>query len=204
MIRVEEFVSGWRASPFAEAPEAPWDVTRDASALIERQIHSLGAEYTIDGDIAVHHTATIEPNTTLKGPIIIGANCLIANGSYLRGGVFLDRNCIVGPSCEVKTVFMLEGSKIAHLSFVGDSIIGSRANIEAGAMVANYRNEMDSKRIRILWEGQIIDTGQDKFGALISDDVKLGANSVVAPGAILRPGFRLERLGLVDMHPDAR
>ncbi|WP_299151765.1 hypothetical protein [uncultured Tateyamaria sp.] len=203
LVRVEDFIGDWQKSPFASASEFPWDVTTRASELISRQIKCLGDDYLIDGDIAIHRSATVEPNATLKGPIIISESCFVANGAYLRGGVFLDRNCIIGPSCEAKTVFMFEGSKIAHLSFVGDSIIGSHANIEAGAMVANYRNEMRLKGILIQWGDHIIDTGHDKFGALISDDVRLGANSVVAPGAILSPGFRLKRLGSIDMHPDA-
>jgi bifunctional N-acetylglucosamine-1-phosphate-uridyltransferase/glucosamine-1-phosphate-acetyltransferase GlmU-like protein len=96
---------------------------------------------------------------------------------------------------------MFRASKIAHLSFVGDSIIGAGVNIEAGAIVANYRNEMDDKLIRIAWRGSIIDTGVEKFGALIGDDARIGANAVIAPGALIEPGFRLARLGKVDQHP---
>ena len=203
VIRTEDFVSGWQTSPFASLSMAPWEITSQTVELVSDLVQRLDADYVVEDGIAVHRTATVEPNVTLKGPVIIGKNCLVANGSYLRGGVFLANDCIIGPSCEAKTVFMFEGSKIAHLSFVGDSIIGCRANIEAGATVANYRNEMASKRIKFVWRGIVIDTGQDKFGALIADDVKLGANSVVAPGAILEPGFKLKRLGLVDLHPDA-
>jgi len=127
----------------------------------------------------------------------------VASNAYLRGGVFLDDECIVGPGCELKSTFMFRGSKLAHLSFVGDSIIGSGVNIEAGAIVANYRNEMDDKRILILREGKIIDTGVEKFGALIGDDARIGANAVIAPGALIEPGFRLARLEKVDQHPRA-
>lgn len=203
-IRIEEFVSGWKTSPFSDLSKAPWEITSHAVELIANEIQKLSAEYVVGNGIAVHRTAKIESNVTLKGPLIIGENCFIGNGSYLRGGVFLAKNCIIGPSCEAKTLFMFEDSKIAHLSFVGDSIIGCRVNIEAGAIVANYRNEMISKRIEFMWRGDTVDTGQDKFGALIADDVRLGANSVVAPGAILESGFKLNRLGLIDLHPNAR
>jgi acetyltransferase-like isoleucine patch superfamily enzyme len=71
-------------------------------------------------------------------------------------------------------------------------------NVEAGAMIANYRNERADKRIRIRVEGQEIDTGVDKFGALIGDHARIGANAVIAPGAILRPGAIVKRLSLVD------
>jgi bifunctional N-acetylglucosamine-1-phosphate-uridyltransferase/glucosamine-1-phosphate-acetyltransferase GlmU-like protein len=165
-------------------------------------ISALGDGYAIGGDMAIHASATVEAGAVVKGPAILGPRSFVAAGAYLRGGVFLGEDCIVGPSCELKTTMMFGGSKVAHLSFVGDSIIGSGVNIEAGAIVANYRNEMDDKRIRIAWRGGIIDTGVEKFGALIGDHARIGANAVVAPGALIEPGFRLTRLGKLDQHPN--
>jgi len=67
-------------------------------------------------------------------------------------------------------------------------IIGSKANIEAGANIANYRNERDDKYIRIDWKGRVIETGIDKLGAFVGDGARIGANAVVAPGALLDSG----------------
>lgn len=122
----------------------------------------------------------------------------VAAGAYLRGGVYLGRQCIAGPSCELKSTFMLDGSKLAHFNFVGDSVIGERVNIEAGAIIANYRNELDGANIRIRHGDAVIETGVNKFGALVGDGCKIGANAVIAPGALLRPDTRIPRLGLVD------
>lgn len=93
---------------------------------------------------------------------------------------------------------MLDGSKLAHFNFVGDSVIGERVNIEAGAIIANYRNELDGANIRIRHGDAVIETGVNKFGALVGDGCKIGANAVIAPGALLRPDTRIPRLGLVD------
>lgn len=204
MIAINEFVSDWSRSAFGSIDLEPWEATNNAPGLIQAMLASLSGDYRIAGNIAVHRSATVESGATIKGPAIIGENCLVASAAYLRGGVFLDKGCVVGPACELKTTYMFAGSKVAHLSFVGDSIIGARANIEAGAIVANHRNEMDEKQIRFIWRGSVIDTGREKFGALIGDDVMIGANSVVAPGAILEPGFKLDRLCKVDQHPDRR
>lgn len=87
-------------------------------------------------------------------------------------------------------------SKAAHLNFIGDSIIGSDVNLEAGSMVANYRNELSDKTIRIVQGDQVIDTGVEKFGALIGDGTRVGANAVVAPGAVLNRDARPPRLVL--------
>jgi len=208
MIDIGDFVATWRSSSFAHDSLKPyhslkpWQVTSQAVELIHAMIGQLGAGYAIDNDKAIHASATVEAGAVIKGPVILGPKSFVAAGAYLRGGVFLGEDCIVGPACELKTTIMFRGSKVAHLSFVGDSIIGAGVNIEAGAIVANYRNEMDDKRIRIVWRGGIIDTGVKKFGALIGDHARIGANAVVAPGALIEPGFRLTRLGKIDQHPN--
>lgn len=179
---------------------APWDVTSRAEAIVRNSLHLISGYDMRDG-VAVHRLATVEAGAVIKSPAVIGPNCLVAAGAYLRGGVFLDEGCIIGPNCEVKSTFMLMGAKIAHLSFIGDSIIGARANIEAGAIVANYRNERADKRIRIQFEESVIDTGVEKFGALVGDGAQIGAGAVIAPGALIRPGALVARLTLVDQSP---
>ncbi len=96
---------------------------------------------------------------------------------------------------------MFSGSKIAHLNFVGDSILGSGVNVEAGAVIANYRNEQEDKNICILYEDAVLDTNVEKFGALMGDGTKVGANAVVAPGAIFPPNSKVGRLQLIDQRP---
>jgi bifunctional N-acetylglucosamine-1-phosphate-uridyltransferase/glucosamine-1-phosphate-acetyltransferase GlmU-like protein len=202
VIDIGHFIAAWPSSRFAQHGSKPWEITSQAIELVRSMIGELGAGYAIDGDRAIHASATVEVGAVIKGPAILGPRSFVAAGAYLRGGVFLDEDCIVGPSCELKTTLMFAGSKVAHLSFVGDSILGTGVNIEAGAIVANYRNEMDDKRIHIVWRGGVIDTGVEKFGALIGDHARIGANAVIAPGALIEPGFRLTRLGKVDQHPN--
>ena len=180
--------------------DEPWNITQRAAEHILAVFDHLDMDYVRSGDIAIHHSAQVEDNAVLKGPMIIGPNCFVAAGAYIRGGVFLEKDCIIGPNSELKTTFMFSGSKIAHLSFVGDSIIGSGVNIEAGAIVANYRNEMDDKTIRIRHPGATLETGVDKFGALLGDGCRIGANAVIAPGAVLEGGKIVRRQELIDQH----
>lgn len=193
----------------------PWAITSTLPALVEAAIPMLGPEYICEGALARHVSANIEPGASIKGPAIIGPHCFIASTALLRGGILLDEHVIIGPSCELKTSVMLRGSKLAHLNFVGDSILGADVNIEAGAMIANYRNEKADKRIRIVVPddpalaaifgppGTVLDTGVDKFGALVGDHSRLGANAVVAPGAILGQRTIVGRLQLLDQAPRA-
>jgi NDP-sugar pyrophosphorylase family protein len=200
-VDISAFISGWPHAPFFRAGCAPWELTASAPDILDQAIAALSGDYDIRGNIAAHRSAIIEAGAVLKGPVIVGPGAFVAATAYLRGGVFLDAGCIVGPGCEVKSAFLFAEAKIAHLSFVGDSILGSGVNIEAGAMLANYRNEMDDKHIRIVHEAQILETGVDKFGALVGDGVKIGANVVIAPGALIPPGLRIPRLSLIDQHP---
>ena len=123
--------------------------------------------------------------------------------AYLRGGVWLDKNVIIGPSSEIKSSFICANSKAAHFNFIGDSILGENVNIEAGAILANFRNEWNAGEI-ICFDGvNYIHTGYNKFGALIGDGSCIGANSVLAPGSILQKNTTVKRLSSIDQIPDA-
>lgn len=82
--------------------------------------------------------------------------------------------------------------KLDDRNLDGDCILGEGANVEAGAIIANDRNELDDRRIRIIIDGVA------KFGVLAGDRVRIGANALIAPGAILHPGSKVARLALVD------
>lgn len=200
-IVVAEYVARWSSSLFADVAEPPWRVIQHAETHLLEAIGKLPAGYEIANDVAIHATASVEPGAVVKGPAIIGPRCFVAASAYLRGGVFMDEDCIIGPAAELKTTFMFKGSKLAHLNFVGDSILGAAVNLEAGSILANYRNELEDKRIRFRFGQDVIDTQVEKFGALAGDGTRIGANAVVAPGAIFAKDTRVGRLTLVDQHP---
>jgi NDP-sugar pyrophosphorylase family protein len=184
--------------PAARGRGTPWAITGDLGAMLRATLALLGSDYELRGEIAIHRLAVVEPQAVLKPPCVIGPGCLVAAHAYLRGGVFLGESAIVGPSAEVKSSILLRGAKVAHLSFVGDSILGSFVNIEAGAVLANHRNERAEKEIRVAIDGARLGTGVEKFGALVGDRSRVGANAVLAPGTILEPGSIVARLALVD------
>jgi UDP-N-acetylglucosamine diphosphorylase / glucose-1-phosphate thymidylyltransferase / UDP-N-acetylgalactosamine diphosphorylase / glucosamine-1-phosphate N-acetyltransferase / galactosamine-1-phosphate N-acetyltransferase len=155
--------------------------------------------YEIHGDVAIHRTATVEDGAVIKGPVVIGPGAFVAAGAYVRDGCWLEEAVILGPGAELKSSFVFRGAKLAHFNFVGDSVLGEGVNLEAGAIVANHRNEREDKQIRLRLAGRLVETGVDKFGALLADGVRIGANAVIAPGAVLAAGVVVPRLGLVDL-----
>lgn len=196
VLDVSDFIKNWDSSILAK--DLPWILTSNCEAHISILQKDLGDEYRWQGNSAIHKTAVIEAGAVLKGAIIISAGCFVGAGAYLRGGVYLGENCSLGPGCEVKSSFILNDSALAHFNFVGDSLLGERVNIEAGAIIANHRNELDGCNITVRYAGKTFDTGVNKFGAVIGDDCKIGANAVIAPGALITPNTRVPRLTLID------
>ena len=177
--------------------QMPWNIVGNAEAIVLKKIQTLGSEFTVDNNIAIHKTARIEQHVVLKGPIIVSANSFIGAHAYLRGGVFVGEKTSIGPGCEVKSSFLL-GSALAHFNFVGDSILGEGVTMEAGSIIANHFNERSDKSIYVRIKGGRILTGVTKFGALVGDQTKIGANAVLSPGTILGANSVVKRLELVD------
>jgi NDP-sugar pyrophosphorylase family protein len=205
VIRLTDYIADISQSPLAPWVDlAPWALVSQAPAVVRQLLAQLPADdYLIENEIAVHRNATVEPGALLKGPLIIGAECFIASGALLRGGCWVDAHCIIGPGAELKTTFMFSGSKLAHFNFVGDSVLGHGINLEAGSIVANYRNERVDKEVLVRVDGVLQRTGCDKFGALLGDQSRIGANAVLAPGAVLAPASVVGRGQVFDAEVSA-
>ena len=138
--------------------------------------------------------STIEPGAYVAGPCIIGRNCVIRHGAYLRGDVILGDDCIIGHASEAKNSLFLDGAHAPHFAYVGDSVLGARTNLGAGTKLSNValtslKDPATGKRtsIKVEVNGQVVDTGLAKMGAILGDDVQVGCNAVLNPGCIVGP-----------------
>lgn len=181
--------------------EDPWGVVGNLCETVGHLIETLGDEYIVNDGVAIHQLAVIGHNVTVKAPAVISANCFVGSNSYLRGGVFMAPGAKVGISCEIKTSVLLEDCAIAHFNFVGDSIIGHNVNIEAGAILCNHYNEREDDTVYVNIDGHRISTGMHKFGSLVGDGCRIGANAVLSPGTLLKARTIVRRLELVEQNP---
>lgn len=200
IVSISEYIEQFTVSPLARwADIDPWELTSRSPEWVRHLLAELPAdEYIITDEVAVHRSTTVEMGAILKGPLILSAGCFVAAGAYLRGGNWVDANCTFGPGAELKSSFVFSGTKLAHFNFVGDSILGQGVNLEAGSIICNYRNERASKEILIRLGSDLHRTGSTKFGAVVGDNTRLGANAVVAPGALLPPATIVRRTELCD------
>jgi len=198
MISISDFIKGFHGSIPGSENLKPWDITMQINKFILAILSGVQSDYIIKNGVALHNSAIIEEGAVIKGPAVISDACFIGAGAYLRDGVFLGPNVSIGPGCEIKSSILFNGTRIAHFNFIGDSLIGNDVNFEAGAVIANHYNERNDKIIQVKYKSELISTGIEKFGALVGDHSRIGANSVLSPGTILNKNSIVKRLELVE------
>ena len=134
----------------------------------------------IHGEIFLDEGSIIRSGVYIEGNVYIGKNCDVGPNSYIRGNTYFGDNVQIGNAVEIKNSIIMENTNVSHLSYVGDSVIGSNCNIAAGTNIANLR--FDNRSVKTKIKNQIIDSGRRKLGAIIGDSVKTGINSSFSPG----------------------
>lgn len=202
ILTLENFIEELEWFTTYSLNKQPWEIVNNLDEIISELLKHLDDNYIIHDNIAIHKNAVIEDGVTLKGAIIISENTRIGAHAYLRGPIFLGKNVTIGPGSEIKKALIFDNSSVAHFNFVGDSIIGKGVNFEAGAICANHFNERKDKNIYIRYNDNLINTNSDKFGALVGDGSKIGANAVLSPGTILKKNSIVKRLELIEQVPE--
>ncbi len=198
MIDIENYIENIKTTFPQSEKMQPWEIIDDLDNCMLPIIQKLNGDFIIDNNIAIHKSVIVEQGVIMKGTIIISENCFVGANAYLRGPIFLSNGVKIGPSSEIKQSIIFDKTAIAHFNYIGNSIIGKNTNFEAGSICANHYNEREDKSIFIKHDDQIIDTKTEKFGALVGDNSKIGANAVLSPGTILEKKSIVRRLELIE------
>lgn len=170
-----------------ERVEGPWEALGKIDPYFDFTENLVGGEVhesaVISGKVKIGKGTKIGPYVVIEGPVVIGENCVVRPFALLRPGTILGDGCVVGNGSEVKKAIVFSGAKIASQAFVGDSILGKGARIGSGTILANRR--FDQGDIYVSVEGKKVYSGSDKFGAVVGEYVRLGANCVVLPGTLV-------------------
>ena len=148
--------------------------------------------YLKELDIFIGKGTQLEPSAIIKGPTIIGENCDIRQGAYIRGNALIGNHCTIGHTTELKNSILMDHTEAGHFNYIGDSIIGSYVNLGAGSKLANLQFRSADEKLKgyinpihIPLDSGSLDTGMKKLGAVIGDNVELGCNAIVCPGALI-------------------
>jgi acetyltransferase-like isoleucine patch superfamily enzyme len=168
----------------------PWDLLKVneqiVGALTESEyIGEVSPAAHIEGIIKVGAGTRILPGVFIEGNAVIGENCKIGPNCYIRGNTAIADGVHIGQAVEVKNSIVGHGSSIGHLSYVGDSVIGSKVNFGAATVTSNLRH--DGKNHRTSVDGTLVDTGRRKLGTIVGDHVHTGIHTAIFPGRKLGP-----------------
>ena len=90
---------------------------------------------------------------------------------------------MVGNSTERKNVILFNNVQVPHYNYVGDSILGYKSHMGAGAVTSNVKS--DKTLVVVKNKDEQIETGLKKFGAMVGDNVEVGCHSVLNPGTVI-------------------
>jgi NDP-sugar pyrophosphorylase family protein len=137
-------------------------------------------------DVWIAKSAVVYPSAYLQGPLIVDEGAEIRHCAFVRGSAIVGKKAVVGNSTELKNCVLFDGAQVPHFNYVGDSILGYKAHMGAGAITSNVRS--DKSLVRVKDRGAALDTGLKKFGAILGDMVEVGCNAVLNPGAVIGRG----------------
>lgn len=140
-------------------------------------IEDINNTYIYD-DVEIGMDTIIYPNTTIKSGVVIGENCEIGPNAYIREGCRLADKVKIGSFVEVKKALIGEGTKVPHLSYMGDCEIGSKTNIGCGTITCNYDGFNKSKTV--IGDNSFIGSNTNLVAP-----VNLGKNTFVAAGSTI-------------------
>jgi len=161
----------------------PWEALKGIKAMILELGETLGEDYRkLADDVWVHSTATVAPTAFIGGPCIVGPNSEVRHCAYIRGSALIGENCVVGNSTELKNVILFDNVQVPHYNYVGDSILGYKAHMGAGAVTSNVRG--DRGLVTVHCDPPVF-TGIKKVGAMLGDYAEIGCNSVLNPGTVV-------------------
>ena len=174
-----------------------WEVLPKISEFIKELGNTLPKEvFNQRGEnIWIAKTAKIADTACLTGPLIIDENAEVRHCAFIRGNAIVGKNCVVGNSTELKNVILFDKVQVPHYNYVGDSILGYKSHLGAGAITSNVKS--DKTLVRVKSSEEIIDTSLKKFGAILGDNVEVGCNSVLNPGTVIGRNSRIYPLSCV-------
>ena len=179
----EEKVKGIKLNGYWNDVGRPWDILEANKYLLNKIKTNIKGKVeenvVIKGNVIIEEGAIVKSNSVIEGPAIIKKGAVVGPLAYIRPYTVLMENTFVGNSSEVKASIIMKNTKIPHLSYVGDSIIGENCNFGCNTITANLR--FDDKPVKVNIKGKRVESVR-KFGVIMGDNVKTGIQVSFMPG----------------------
>ncbi|MBU0456388.1 MAG: bifunctional UDP-N-acetylglucosamine diphosphorylase/glucosamine-1-phosphate N-acetyltransferase GlmU [Pseudomonadota bacterium] len=168
------------------------DVTIDVNVIVEGCV-AIGAQTIIGANtvlknVVIGDGVVIEPNCVIEDAVI-GDDCRVGPFARIRPGTKLLERSKVGNFVEVKKSVIGEGSKVNHLSYIGDTTIGRDVNVGAGTITCNYDGVKKNPTI-------VEDEASIGAGTQLVAPVKVGKGATVGAGSTITQDVPAEKLAI--------
>ena len=173
------------AADIFEGKTYPWEVLGEIKTFIIKLGESLPKDIYEEKEehVWIAKSAKVYPTATILAPCIIGEETEVRPGAFIRGNAIVGNKCVVGNSTELKNVILFNNVQVPHYNYVGDSVLGYKSHMGAGAVTSNVKS--DKTLVVVKNKDEHIETGLKKFGAMLGDNVEVGCNSVLNPGTVI-------------------
>jgi len=162
----------------------PWDLLEANERVLKevrtRIMGKVESGAYLKGPVRVEQGSHIKSGAYIEGPVFVGEGSTVGPNCCIRPYTSLGRNVKIGSACEVKNSIIMDNTRIPHLSYVGDSIVGENCNFGAGTITGNIR--FDNKPVKMLIKAKLTDSGRRKLGVIVGDNVQTGINVNFMPG----------------------
>ncbi len=135
----------------------------------------------VDKDAKIGRDTVIHPHTIIEGSVTIGKNCRIGPFARIRKNTLIDNNVEIGNFVELVRTKVSSGTKIKHMTYLGDAELGKNVNVGAGTITANYDGKNKNKTI--IEDGSFIGVG-----SIFVAPVRVGRGAVVGAGSVVTKG----------------
>lgn len=177
----------------------PWEILSELCEFIIRLGNTLSEEeyVRLGEDIWAAKDADIAPSAVIKGPCIIDKGAEIRHCAFIRGSAVIGKNAVVGNSSEIKNALLFDGAQTPHFNYVGDSVLGCKSHLGAGAVTSNLKSDKTPVEVKYAKTAEKLATGRKKAGAFIGDNVEVGCGAVLCPGTVIGRGSTVYPLSCV-------
>jgi acetyltransferase-like isoleucine patch superfamily enzyme len=170
----------------------PWEFLEIIQELLKSEVtHSVISNKStiaktaiIEGPCIIEDNVVIDDFAKVKGPAYIGNGSFIGMGSLVRNSM-LDYNTNIGFNCEIGKTYFAGNAKISHHNVILDSMIGK--NVWFGGYSGTANVLLTRKNVQYRINGDLIDTGRNHFGAVVSNNCSIGASVIILPGRKIPP-----------------
>ncbi len=187
-------LTGTIAAPLLEKTEYPWEALKGIKDFILTLGPTLGEDFEQVGeDVWIAKDAKVAPSASITGPCIIDRGAEIRHCAFIRGSAIVGKGATVGNSTELKNCILFDKAQAPHYNYVGDTILGIRSHLGAGAITSNLKS--DGSNI-VIKDEVPMETGLRKIGALVGDYTEVGCGSILNPGSVIGKHCQLYPLSM--------